>query len=76
MDGFSYPLNQNKTLLENLEAHNIIVEYQCREGYCGACRVKKVSGEVKYEKQPIAFLRDDEILPCYCKATSNIVIKT
>lgn len=52
------------TLLESLEAQNIQVPYQCRDGYCGACRCKKLSGEVTYIKEPMAWINDDEILPC------------
>ena len=32
------------SLLAALESHNIDVEYQCREGYCGSCRTRLVSG--------------------------------
>ena len=34
------------TILEQLESAGIQVESQCRSGYCGACRLKKKSGEV------------------------------
>ena len=34
----------NTFLLAALESHNINVEYQCREGYCGSCRTRLVSG--------------------------------
>lgn len=74
VNGDSYPLDEAKTLLENLEKHGIAAEYQCREGFCGACRVKKISGDIEYIQAPIAFLRDNEILPCHCKARSDINI--
>ena len=61
-----------KNLLESLEAQNIQVPYQCREGYCGACRCKKVSGQVNYIKEPMAWINDDEILPCVSIPTSNL----
>lgn len=31
-------------LLVALEAHQVEVEYQCREGYCGSCRCRLVAG--------------------------------
>ncbi|MBL53987.1 MAG: class I ribonucleotide reductase maintenance protein YfaE [Pseudomonadota bacterium] len=65
----------NKTLLETLEAHNVDVQYHCREGFCGACRTKILSGDVDYTTDPLAFIDDDEILPCCCKPNSNITIK-
>tara|TARA_B100000809_G_C15135760_1_gene530491 strand:- start:1889 stop:2365 length:477 start_codon:yes stop_codon:yes gene_type:complete len=64
-----------KNLLESLEAQNIQVPYQCREGYCGACRCKKISGHVTYIKEPMAWINDDEILPCVSIPTSDLKLK-
>lgn len=55
------------TILEQLESAGIQVESQCRSGYCGACRLKKKSGEVKYDNDPLAYVGQDEILPCCCR---------
>ncbi len=63
------------TLLEALEAQNIELAYQCRDGYCGACRCKKISGDVKYLKDPMAWINDDEILPCVSIPTSDLHLK-
>lgn len=30
--------DEHPSLLAALESHNVEVEYQCREGYCGSCR--------------------------------------
>lgn len=30
--------DEHPSLLAALESHNVAVEYQCREGYCGSCR--------------------------------------
>ncbi len=65
----------NKTLLETLEAHNVDVQYHCREGFCGACRTKILSGDVDYTTDPLAFIDDDEILPCCCKPKNHLKIK-
>ncbi len=65
----------DKTLLKHIEDHGIEVHYHCREGYCGACRTKLIQGEVEYITDPLAFIDDDEILPCCCKPTSDIHIK-
>lgn len=64
--------NQNACLLDVLHDNNIFVEYQCRDGYCGSCRTKLVNGEVKYIKQPLAFIGENEILPCCCKPVTDI----
>ncbi len=62
-------------LLTTLEAHNLSVEFQCREGYCGSCRMRLLKGEVAYAETPLAFLQQGEILPCCCLAKGEIEIE-
>jgi ferredoxin len=73
--GMSIKQEPDKTLLENLESSNIDMHSHCREGFCGTCRTRLVSGEVEYTIDPLAYIDDDEILPCCCRAISNIVIE-
>ena len=68
-------LNTSQTLLAQLEAHNIQLPTQCRNGYCGSCRVTMVSGQVEYQQEPLACLNQNEILPCCCQAKSDLVIE-
>ena len=70
-----FNLDKSETLLEGLERTGHSVEYQCRSGYCGACRVTLSSGSVDYVDTPLAYLRQDEILPCCCRAVEPLVIK-
>lgn len=70
-----FKLDNTETLLEGLERTGHQVEYQCRSGYCGACRVTLSAGSVDYEKPPLAFLRQDEILPCCCRVLEPLVVK-
>ncbi len=63
------------TLLESLEAQDVPVHYQCREGYCGSCRTQLLEGEVHYIEEPMAWINDDEILPCCCIPKTDIRIK-
>ncbi|MDF2177664.1 class I ribonucleotide reductase maintenance protein YfaE [Aliiglaciecola sp. CAU 1673] len=65
----------SKTLLESLEQQGVEVHYHCREGFCGACRTKLIEGQVEYATDPLAFIDDDEILPCCCKPLSNLLIR-
>ncbi|MDU0354970.1 class I ribonucleotide reductase maintenance protein YfaE [Paraglaciecola aquimarina] len=65
----------DKTLLESIEANKIEVHYHCREGYCGACRTTLLEGEVEYKSDPLAFIDDNEILPCCCFPTTDIKIE-
>ncbi|WP_100641270.1 class I ribonucleotide reductase maintenance protein YfaE [Alteromonas facilis] len=63
-----------ETLLETLERYQIDVQFHCRDGFCGACRCKIKSGTVAYTTDPLAFIDDDEILPCCTKATSDLTL--
>ena len=61
----TFALQESETLLEGLERTGHEIEYQCRSGYCGSCRVKILSGRVSY---------DGEILACCCRVSENIRI--
>jgi ferredoxin len=65
----------DKTILSALEAADVHIHYHCREGFCGACRTKLIEGEVEYTTDPLAFIDDDEILPCCCIAKCPLKIK-
>jgi len=63
----------DKNLLECLEKANVEVHYHCRDGFCGACRVTLVEGEIYYPNgEPLAFIGDGEILPCCSIPKSDI----
>lgn len=66
---------EHPSLLAALESHRVTVEYQCREGYCGSCRCRLVSGQVDWLTEPLAFIQPDEILPCCCRAKGDIEIE-
>lgn len=74
-DGQSLEQKPDSTMLESLEAAGVEVHFHCREGFCGACRTKLLSGSVAYLTDPLAFIDDDEILPCCCKAERDVCIK-
>ena len=66
---------QDKTLLNCIEANGLECHYHCRDGFCGACRVKLNKGQVLYPQgEPLAFVGDDEILACCCIPVSDIDI--
>jgi ferredoxin len=73
-DGSAFS-SSKETILEDLEENKITIEYHCREGFCGACRCKLISGEVDYTLDPLAFIDDDEILPCCTVPLSDITIE-
>lgn len=65
----------DKSLLDVMESQGLQAEYHCRSGHCGACRCTLVSGEVEYDSFPLAFLNPGEILPCACKAKTDVVLE-
>ena len=69
-----YVSEEHINLLNTL-VQSVPVEYQCREGYCGACRVRLKRGKVGYRQRPVAFINDGEILPCSCYPLSDIDIE-
>ncbi|MGL6645361.1 class I ribonucleotide reductase maintenance protein YfaE [Aeromonas caviae] len=65
LDGVLHP-HPGESVLETLERHGHHVEFQCRSGYCGACRTPLLAGKVHYAAVPLAFVSQGECLPCCC----------
>tara|TARA_B100000408_G_scaffold135001_1_gene123570 strand:+ start:1434 stop:1697 length:264 start_codon:yes stop_codon:yes gene_type:complete len=69
------PFTSEKTILEALESHNIEVHPHCRDGFCGACRCKiSDASKVAYIVDPLAYINDEEFLPCCSIPLSDIDI--
>ena len=65
-----------RTVLESIEDNGIEAHFHCRDGFCGACRVKLKQGTVQYPGgEPLAYIGDDEILTCCTIPTSDIEIE-
>ncbi|MEN9059775.1 2Fe-2S iron-sulfur cluster-binding protein [Ponticoccus litoralis] len=41
------------TLLEFAEAQGLSPNFECRDGICGTCACRKLSGEVAYAEEPL-----------------------
>ncbi|MFS7220524.1 class I ribonucleotide reductase maintenance protein YfaE [Rahnella inusitata] len=67
--------SRHRNLLEVFEHHKVDVEYQCREGYCGSCRMRLVSGAVVYSEKPLAFIAQGDVLPCCCLPVGDIEVE-
>lgn len=63
------------SLLDALETHDVKVEFQCRAGYCGSCRLRLLKGRVIYRQTPLALIRAGEILPCCCLPAEDIELE-
>ncbi len=69
---FELPVGAN--LLTALLVNGYQVEYQCRGGYCGTCRIQVSQGEVSYDDTPLAHLNEGEILPCCCRVEQALTL--
>ncbi|WP_192483293.1 MULTISPECIES: class I ribonucleotide reductase maintenance protein YfaE [Cysteiniphilum] len=65
--------NNELTILEWLEQQGITANFQCRDGVCGTCRCQLISGNIEYTKEPLAFIKEDEVLICIAKGISHMV---
>jgi len=65
----------DESILTELEAHNVLVNYSCRQGHCGSCILKLVDGEVLHQECLVP-LSEGEILACQSKPTTDIKIAT
>jgi len=69
-------VDAKQTLLECLESADIEVHYHCRDGFCGACRVTLLEGQISYPNgEPLAYIGDGEILPCCCIPITDITLE-
>ena len=64
-----------ESILTELEAHNVLINYSCRQGHCGSCILKLVDGEVLHQECLVP-LSEGEILACQSKPTTDIKIAT
>ncbi|ACJ29218.1 Ferredoxin [Shewanella piezotolerans WP3] len=64
--------NQQQTLLEALEQKKVTTFSECRNGFCGQCKTKVISGSVSYLSEPLVTLEADECLPCCCVPDTDI----
>ncbi len=74
----SAKIHTGQTILELSEELGIGIEFSCRVGTCGVCKVKMSSGEVEQEVQDA--LDDDDkkngiILACQAKPTAEVTVE-
>lgn len=69
-----FSCNKKSNLLNFFIRKKINIDYQCKGGFCGTCKIQLKNGKIHYTTHPIAFLFKDEILPCICYPITNIEI--
>lgn len=65
------------SLLELAEKEGIEIENNCRQGVCGECKVKLLSGKVSMETTDGLDFEDEQenmILPCVAVPETDVVI--
>ncbi|MEM6614103.1 MAG: iron-sulfur cluster-binding domain-containing protein [Cyanobacteria bacterium P01_C01_bin.72] len=75
--GKEIPCDEEESILEVAEQHGVAIRSACRQGVCGACKVHKIEGEVRYEGDPDALSDHDEgcILPCIAFPVGKVTIQ-
>jgi ferredoxin-NADP reductase len=72
------PLPPDQTVLEVAEAAGVPIDYACRAGICGTCKVKLLEGKVTMEVEDALTAEDKAnriILACQAKSVGNLAVE-
>ena len=77
--GENFEALTNTTILESAITANINLPFGCKDGSCGSCKCKLITGQVQYQES-VSSLSEEEvsqgiILPCVSIAKSDIEIE-
>ena len=70
-------LTADQTVLEAAEALGVAINYDCRAGICGQCKVKRLAGRVVMEAEDALTPADranDMILSCQARCLDQVVV--
>lgn len=77
IDGHIFNGNNQQTLLEQAETAGVELNYSCRAGFCGACKVTLTSGLVEQPDVPALLPQERQqgkILACCCIPKTDLKI--
>lgn len=79
--GRHFTADSSETLLSTAIAQGINLPYGCKDGACGSCKCKKISGSVVHNTHQAKALSAEEeaagfVLTCCAKATSDVVLES
>ncbi len=79
--GRSFSVEGDETLLSAGIRQGLNMPYGCKDGACGSCKCKKISGEVQLGTYQTKALSDEElaqglVLTCCAKALSDVVLES
>lgn len=72
------PLPPDKSVLETAESVGVPIDFQCRVGTCGVCKILLLEGEVTMEVEEALTPEDKAgniILACQAKSVGNLVVE-
>lgn len=77
--GRTYTLGADTSILDGALAEGLMLKHSCREGTCGSCKCKVVSGTVDHDNSSLEVLSEAEraegmVLTCRARAISDLVI--
>jgi len=71
----TFNCNSDECVLDAALENNIFFDYSCKNGKCGVCKTKLISGSVNEIKpQLYRELKSSEFLSCCCSPSSNLLI--
>ncbi|WP_447592098.1 CDP-6-deoxy-delta-3,4-glucoseen reductase [Aquipseudomonas campi] len=78
--GLAYELAADSSILDGALADGLMLKHSCREGTCGSCKGKVLSGDIDHGDSPLEVLTEAEraeglALFCCARATSDLVIE-
>ena len=79
--GRCFDASSSETILNAGIRHGINLPYGCKDGACGSCKCKKISGSVRHSAHQSKALSDEEeaqglVLTCCASATSDLVLES
>ncbi|MBW5289252.1 MAG: Flavodoxin reductases (ferredoxin-NADPH reductases) family 1 [Candidatus Ruthia sp. Apha_13_S6] len=63
----------DRSILAELEQHNVLINHSCRQGHCGSCILQILSGDVIHQDSLVP-LSQGEILACRATPVTDIKI--
>ena len=76
--GHEFEVETNETVLDAALRQSIDLPYGCRGGACGSCEGTLISGQVRYEDEPVALTEDliteSKALFCMAIPESDLII--
>jgi ferredoxin len=77
--GKSAAVSPSKTVLDAAEDLGVSVDYDCRAGICGTCKIKLLSGRVRMDSEDALTAADraaDLILSCQAHCLDEVTVES